>query len=100
MSRPCSHDPNPIAPEPLLAKSRFHLLVHPPSHMLSKVTPSCCLPFVLKSRAGRCPLQLQVWKATVYLTPLLGAYLADALMGRFWVILVFSCIYFVVSETQ
>ncbi|WIA14658.1 hypothetical protein OEZ85_003160 [Tetradesmus obliquus] len=38
---------------------------------------------------------LQVWKATVYLTPLLGGYLADAVMGRFWVILVFSIIYFV-----
>lgn len=37
---------------------------------------------------------LQVWKATVYLTPLIGAYLADAVMGRFWVILVFSFIYF------
>uniref|UniRef100_A0A383VGU9 Major facilitator superfamily (MFS) profile domain-containing protein n=1 Tax=Tetradesmus obliquus TaxID=3088 RepID=A0A383VGU9_TETOB len=37
---------------------------------------------------------LQVWKATVYLTPLIGAYLADAVMGRFWVILVFSIIYF------
>jgi dipeptide/tripeptide permease len=33
----------------------------------------------------------------VYITPLLGAYLADAVMGRFWVILVFSLIYFVVS---
>jgi dipeptide/tripeptide permease len=39
------------------------------------------------------PTQLQVWKATVYLTPLVGAYLADAVMGRFWVILVFSTIY-------
>lgn len=37
---------------------------------------------------------LQVWKATVYLTPLVGAYLADAVMGRFWVILVFSIVYF------
>jgi hypothetical protein len=35
---------------------------------------------------------LQIWKATVYLTPLLGAFLADAYMGRFWVILVFSVI--------
>ncbi|KAF6258979.1 hypothetical protein COO60DRAFT_1059427 [Scenedesmus sp. NREL 46B-D3] len=40
---------------------------------------------------------LQVWKGTVYLTPLIGAYLADAVMGRFWVILVFSCVYFIVS---
>ncbi len=42
-------------------------------------------------------VQLQVWKATVYLTPLIGGYLADAMIGRFWVILVFSCIYFVVG---
>jgi dipeptide/tripeptide permease len=27
-------------------------------------------------------LQLQVWKATVYLTPLLGGYLADAGAGK------------------
>ncbi|GBF89822.1 hypothetical protein Rsub_02526 [Raphidocelis subcapitata] len=38
---------------------------------------------------------LQIWKATVYLTPLLGAFLADAYMGRFWVILVFSCFYLI-----
>jgi hypothetical protein len=53
--------------------------------------PSCCFYPV-------CVPQLQVWKATVYLTPLIGAYLADALIGRFWVILVFSCIYFLVSQ--
>lgn len=50
--------------------------------------------------AGPCPvtrLQLQVWKGTVYLTPLLGAFLADAYLGRFWVILIFSIIYFIVS---
>jgi len=35
---------------------------------------------------------LQIWKGTVYLTPLLGAFLADAYMGRFWVILVFSAL--------
>jgi glycine/D-amino acid oxidase-like deaminating enzyme len=44
-------------------------------------------------------LQLQVWKATVYLTPLLGAFLADAYMGRYWVILVFSIIYFIVRPS-
>lgn len=36
----------------------------------------------------------------MYLTPLVGAYLADAVLGRFWVILVFSTIYFIVSETH
>jgi hypothetical protein len=39
-------------------------------------------------------------QATVYLTPLIGAYLADAVMGRFWVILVFSFIYFLVSASS
>jgi dipeptide/tripeptide permease len=34
----------------------------------------------------------------VYLTPLLGAYLADAVMGRFWVIFAFSLVYFVVGD--
>lgn len=38
---------------------------------------------------------LQAWKGSVYVTPLLGAYLADAMLGRFWVILIFSCVYFV-----
>jgi peptide/histidine transporter 3/4 len=31
----------------------------------------------------------------VYLTPLLGAFLADAYLGRYWVIISFSCLYFV-----
>ena len=36
----------------------------------------------------------------MYLTPLLGAFLADAYMGRFWVILVFSIIvsFFLLSK--
>lgn len=38
---------------------------------------------------------LQVWKATVYLTPLLGAFLADAYLGRFRVILIFSVLYLI-----
>jgi hypothetical protein len=39
--------------------------------------PICFTTF--SSAAVRCALlQLQVWKATVYLTPLLGGYLADA----------------------
>ncbi|KAF8073093.1 NPF8.3 [Scenedesmus sp. PABB004] len=50
---------------------------------------------VLGYQADQASQLLQVWKATVYLTPLLGAYLADAVMGRFWVILVFSIVYFI-----
>ncbi|KAI8464338.1 MAG: POT family-domain-containing protein [Monoraphidium minutum] len=38
---------------------------------------------------------LQAWKGTVYLTPVLGAFLADAYMGRFLVILVFSIVYLI-----
>jgi peptide/histidine transporter 3/4 len=30
---------------------------------------------------------------TCYVTPLLGAFLADAYLGRYWVILLFSIIY-------
>lgn len=52
---------------------------------------------VLGYPADQASQLLQVWKATVYLTPLVGAYMADAVMGRFWVILVFSVVYFIVS---
>lgn len=36
------------------------------------------------------------WSGTCYLTPLLGAVLADAYWGRYWTIAVFSTIYFIV----
>lgn len=36
------------------------------------------------------------WQGTCYLTPLLGAVLADAYWGRYWTIVAFSTIYFVV----
>ncbi|XP_010680056.2 protein NRT1/ PTR FAMILY 8.3 [Beta vulgaris subsp. vulgaris] len=35
------------------------------------------------------------WSGTCYLTPLLGAVLADAYWGRYWTIAVFSTIYFI-----
>ncbi|KAI7837321.1 hypothetical protein COHA_008836 [Chlorella ohadii] len=35
----------------------------------------------------------QIWSGTCYLTPLLGAFIADTWLGRFRVILSFSCIY-------
>lgn len=38
---------------------------------------------------------LQVFKGTNFLTPLLGAYLADAWLGRYRVILIFSAVYMV-----
>jgi len=36
------------------------------------------------------------WSGTCYLTPLLGAVLADAYWGRYWTIAVFSTIYFII----
>ncbi|PIA63958.1 hypothetical protein AQUCO_00201344v1 [Aquilegia coerulea] len=35
------------------------------------------------------------WQGTCYLTPLIGAFLADAYWGRYWTIAVFSTIYFI-----
>jgi len=37
-----------------------------------------------------------IWSGTCYLTPLLGAILADAYWGRYWTIAAFSTIYFMV----
>lgn len=37
------------------------------------------------------------WSGTCYVTPLLGAFLADAYMGRYWTIATFSIIYVFVS---
>ena len=42
-------------------------------------------------------VQLMLFEGTCYLTPILGAWLADSAWGRFKTILVFSVIYFVVS---
>ncbi|GMP92695.1 hypothetical protein CsSME_00042809 [Camellia sinensis var. sinensis] len=36
------------------------------------------------------------WAGTCFLTPLIGAYLADAYWGRYWTIVAFSIIYFMV----
>lgn len=36
------------------------------------------------------------WSGTCYITTLIGAFLADAYLGRFWVIAVFSSIYVLV----
>lgn len=33
------------------------------------------------------------WSGTCYVTPLIGAFLADAFMGRYWTIAIFSIIY-------
>ena len=36
------------------------------------------------------------WSGTVFLTPLLGAYVADAYLGRYWTFVIGSAIYFMV----
>lgn len=38
---------------------------------------------------------VSAWSGTCYITPLLGAVLADAYWGRYWTIAIFSTIYFV-----
>jgi dipeptide/tripeptide permease len=40
--------------------------------------------------------QVSVFEGTCYMTPLIGAYLADSVWGRYKTILVFSTIYLVV----
>ena len=37
------------------------------------------------------------WSGTCYITPLLGAFLADSYLGRYWTIASFSVIYVIVS---
>lgn len=40
------------------------------------------------------------WSGTCYATPLIGAFLADAYLGRYWTIAIFSVIYALVSLVQ
>jgi peptide/histidine transporter 3/4 len=37
------------------------------------------------------------WGGTTFMTPLLGAFVADAFLGRYWTITSFSCCYFLVT---
>lgn len=37
------------------------------------------------------------WSGTCYITPLIGAFVADAYLGRYWTIASFSIIYVIVS---
>lgn len=46
----------------------------------------------------RASINVTNWSGTCYATPLLGAFLADAYLGRYWTIAVFSIIYFFVSQ--
>lgn len=38
------------------------------------------------------------WSGTCYITPLIGAFLADSYLGRYWTIACFSIIYVIVSK--
>jgi len=50
---------------------------------------------VMGENSGYAAVQLNLFEGTCYLTPLLGAWLADSLWGRYFTILVFSVIYFI-----
>ena len=49
---------------------------------------------VMGETSGYAAVQLNLFEGTCYLTPVLGAWLADSLWGRYFTILVFSIIYF------
>lgn len=38
------------------------------------------------------------WVGTVWMTPILGAYIADAHLGRYWTFVISSCIYLMVIQ--
>lgn len=40
------------------------------------------------------------WVGTVWLTPILGAYIADAFLGRYWTFLISSAIYLMVKYSN
>ncbi|XP_042503187.1 protein NRT1/ PTR FAMILY 8.3-like [Macadamia integrifolia] len=42
---------------------------------------------------------VNTWQGTCYLTPLIGAFLADSYWGRYWTVAVFSTIYFIGMST-
>lgn len=51
---------------------------------------------VMGEESGHAALQVSLFSGTCYLTPLLGAWLADSMWGRYKTIMVFSLVYFVV----
>ncbi|KAL0409076.1 UNVERIFIED_CONTAM: protein NRT1/ PTR FAMILY 8.3, partial [Sesamum radiatum] len=55
-----------------------------------------------KLHEGNVPAARNVttWQGTCYLTPLIGAVLADAYWGRYWTIAAFSTIYFIFDDTD
>ncbi|KAJ0437632.1 putative bacterial ABC-type protein transporter [Helianthus annuus] len=53
----------------------------------------------LNQGSVRASTNVSNWSGTCYATPLLGAFLADAYLGRYWTIASFSIIYFIVSRS-
>lgn len=53
---------------------------------------------IMGCRPAFAAMQVNLFEGTCYLTPVLGAWLADAHWGRYKTILVFSGIYFVVRH--
>lgn len=84
-----SHPDSPSTPLVLRlglasASNSAHATPEPPSSL--PLTPAPTHPHP----------QLNLFEGTCYLTPLLGAWLADSLWGRYKTIIVFSVIYFLV----
>lgn len=53
------------------------------------------VPAAMTKHASWCP-QVNAWSGTCYVTPLIGAWLADTYTGRFWTIFSFSIVYMIV----
>jgi hypothetical protein len=41
---------------------------------------------------------VSAWQGTSYLTPLVGAFIADSYLGKYWTALFFSTIFIIVSD--
>lgn len=52
----------------------------------------------LNQHSATASRNLSNWSGTCYITPLIGAFLADAYLGRYWTIAGFSIIYVIVSS--
>lgn len=51
----------------------------------------------LNEHSSTASRNLSAWTGTCYLTPLIGAFMADTYLGRYWTIATFSIIYAFVS---
>uniref|UniRef100_A0A0D6QVI0 Major facilitator superfamily (MFS) profile domain-containing protein n=1 Tax=Araucaria cunninghamii TaxID=56994 RepID=A0A0D6QVI0_ARACU len=49
----------------------------------------------LKQGNAKAAKNVNNWSGTCYITPLIGAFLADSFFGRYWIIAVFSIVYFI-----